>query len=152
MQKITNIEISEMTSSDLETIKEKLGSEFDGFWSYNILKQEIESDISKIYVLNLENEIAGFAAISIVLDEAEITNIVVKKKYRGQKLSLFLMTILIDSAIKSNCKKIHLEVNETNEIAKNLYQKFGFNQVGLRKNYYKDQDAVLMTKHLVDIK
>ncbi len=152
MPKRTNIEISEMMISDLEIIKEKLESEFDNFWNYNILKREIESDISKIYVLKLGDEIAGFAAVSIVLDEAEITNIVVKKTYRGKKLSLFLMATLINSAINSNCKKIHLEVNKNNEIARNLYKNLGFNQVGLRKNYYKNQDAILMTKILRNVK
>ena len=148
MSQTSNIKISEMTNSDLESIKEILETEFDNLWSYNILKQEIESDVSKIYILHLADEIVGFAALSIVLDEAEITNIVIKKKYRGQKLSLLLMKILIDTATKSNCKKLHLEVNATNEIAKNLYKKFGFKQVGLRKKYYKDQDAILMTKNL----
>lgn len=58
------------------------------------------------------------------------------------------MAILIDLASKSGCKKINLEVNEKNIIAINLYKKFGFEQVGLRKKYYNDQDAVLMSKVL----
>ena len=148
MHQRANIKISEMTNSDLENIKEILETEFDNFWSYNILKQEIQSNISNVYVLRFTDEIVGFAAISIVLDEAEITNIVIKKKYRGQKISLLLMETLINIATKSNCKKIHLEVNVHNEIAKNLYKKLGFKQVGLRKNYYKNQDAILMTLNL----
>ena len=137
-----------MTISDLESIKETLEIEFDNFWNYNIIKHEIQSDISKVYVLLLADEIVGFAAVSIVLDEAEITNIVIKKNYRGKKLSLLLMEILIQTAKEASCSKIHLEVNENNKIAQNLYNLFGFEQVGLRKNYYKNQDAILMAKNL----
>lgn len=148
MQKTNDIEISEMTLEDLENINKNLEKDYDNFWSSNILGQEIKSDTSKVYLLKVNGKITGFASISIVLDEAEITNIVVKKSCRGQKLSLILMTILIDYAIKSNCKKIHLEVNENNVIARRLYRKFGFDVVGSRKNYYKNGNAVLMTKDL----
>ena len=148
MLQTTNIKICEMTISDLESIRETLETEFDNFWNFNILKHEIQSDISKVYVLHLADEIVGFASISIVLDEAEITNIVIKKNYRGKKLSLLLIEILIKTATEASCSKIHLEVNENNKIAQNLYKQFGFEQVGLRKNYYKNQDAILMTKIL----
>lgn len=79
MQKTSDIEVSEMTLEDLENITKNLEKDFDDFWSKNILEQEIQSDTSKIYILKSNEKIVGFAAISIVLDEAEITNIVVKK-------------------------------------------------------------------------
>ena len=146
--KTNDISINKMNLHDLKTIETSLLNYFDYFWNSNILKQEIESDSSTIYTLKINDKIVGFAGISIVLDEADITNIVIKKNCRGQKLSFFLMAILIDLASKSGCKKINLEVNEKNIIAINLYKKFGFEQVGLRKKYYNDQDAVLMSKVL----
>lgn len=146
--KTNDISINKMNLHDLKTIETSLLNDFDDFWNSNILKQEIESDSSTIYTLKINDKIVGFAGISIVLDEADITNIVIKKNCRGQKLSFFLMAILIDLASKSGCKKINLEVNEKNIIAINLYKKFGFEQVGLRKKYYNDQDAVLMSKVL----
>lgn len=146
--KTNDISINKMNLHDLKTIEASLLNDFDDFWNSNILKQEIESDSSTIYTLKINDKIVGFAGISIVLDEADITNIVIKKNCRGQKLSFFLMAILIDLASKSGCKKINLEVNEKNIIAINLYKKFGFEQVGLRKKYYNEQDAVLMSKVL----
>lgn len=146
--KTNDISINKMNLHDLKTIETSLLNDFDDFWNSNILKQEIESDSSTIYTLKINDKIVGFAGISIVLDEADITNIVIKKNCRGQKLSFFLMAILIDLASKSGCKKINLEVNEKNIIAINLYKKFGFEQVGLRKKYYNEQDAVLMSKVL----
>lgn len=148
MQKTNDIEVSQMTANDLEGIKKTLEKDFDDFWSSNILEKEIEAENSKVYIIKKDGKILGFGSISIVLDEAEITNIVVRKNFRGKKLSLFLMTVLIDYAIQSNCKKIHLEVNENNVIARRLYRKFGFDVVGSRKNYYNNANAVLMTKDL----
>lgn len=148
MQKTNDIQVSIMTLEDLEKIEKNLEKDFDNFWNYENLRNEIESDICKIYVIKDGDSIVGFASMSIILDEAEIRNIVIKKKCRGKKLSLFLMTILVDFAIKSNCKKINLEVNENNVIARRLYRKFGFDVVGSRKNYYNNENAVLMTKDL----
>lgn len=148
MQKTNDIQVSIMTLEDLENIEKNLEKDFDNFWNYENLRNEIESDICKIYVIKDGDSIVGFASMSIILDEAEIRNIVIKKKCRGKKLSLFLMTILVDFAIKSKCKKINLEVNENNVIARRLYRKFGFDVVGSRKNYYNNENAVLMTKDL----
>ena len=150
MQKTNDYQVSEMTFEDLKNLERTLEKDFDDFWNNDALKSEIESEICKVYVLKNADLILGFASMSIVLDEAEIRNIVINKKFRGEKLSLFLMTILIDSAIKSNCNKIHLEVNENNIIARRLYKKFGFDVVGARKKYYNNQNAVLMTKDLIN--
>ena len=133
-----------MYIKDLDTIKNILEDEFDDFWNYNILSSELKSSNSKYFVLKQTDEIIGFAGILIVLDEAEITNIVIKKSYRGKHLSSILMKYLITYCVENNIKKIHLEVSSKNKIAINLYTKFGFTQVGLRKKYYKNSDAILM--------
>ena len=141
---LNEVKISKMSIKDLDTIKNILEDEFDNFWNYNILSSELKSSNSKYFVLKLANEIIGFAGILVVLDETEITNIVIKKSYRGKHLSSILMKYLITYCVENNIKKIHLEVSSKNKIAINLYTKFGFTQVGLRKNYYKNSDAILM--------
>ena len=58
-------------------------SRFDDFWNMNILKQDLKSP-SSIYILaKFENEIVGFAGINLILDEAHIANIAVRKDKRG---------------------------------------------------------------------
>ena len=78
-----NINISVMNTQDLENIKDTLEKDFDDFWNYNIFKSEIENPNSTYFVVKINNEIVGFAGILIIIDEADITNIVVKKIYRG---------------------------------------------------------------------
>ena len=143
-----NIIIENMTLSNLDSISSILEKDFDNFWTYNIFKSELNNKNSKIIVAKLNDEIIGFASLSIVLDIAEITNIVVKKAFRGKGFSVLLLQKLINIAKKNNCKYINLEVNSNNIVAINLYKKFEFKQVGLRKNYYSNGDAILMTKCL----
>lgn len=136
--------ISEMNLEDLEQIKDCLLSDFDDFWSYNILKQEIENGKSKYFVAKKNNEIVGFAGILPIIDEIDIMNIVVKKDKRNLGIGSLLLEKIID--FSRDYTYITLEVNAKNIPAIKLYEKYGFKQVGLRKKYYNNQDnAILMS-------
>lgn len=143
-----NLELYNMDINDLESISSILISDFDDFWNYNIFKTELESSNSTYFVLKIDEKIIGFVGILIVLDEADITNIVIKRTHRGKGLSKLLMNYLIDFCKNNNIKKINLEVNSNNHTAINLYKKFSFIEVGCRKNYYKNGDGILFSKIL----
>ena len=137
--------ISEMNLQDLEEIKDCLLTDFDDFWSYNILKQEFENGKSKYFVLKHENEIVGFVGILLIIDEVNIMNIVVRKDKRKLGIGSLLLEKIIDFSKIHNATSITLEVNEKNIPAIKLYKKYGFKQVGLRKKYYNNEDnAILM--------
>ena len=140
--------IEEMTLNDLDSISDILEKDFDDFWNYNIFKNELKNENSKYIVAKVNKEIVGFAGITIVLDTAEITNIVVKKTFRGKGIANLLMENIIELAKSCECSKVNLEVNANNSIAINLYKKFEFQQVGIRKNYYNSNDGLLFTKTL----
>lgn len=140
-----NVLISKMTKEDLNSIANILQSDFDDFWNYNILSNELNSSNSIYLVAKINDEIIGFAGITLILDEAEINNIVIKKDFRKKGYSKILLQNLIDLSKKQNIKKINLEVNIENIIAINLYHSFNFKDVGLRKRYYKGKDAILMS-------
>ncbi len=80
-----NFEINYMCFNDLEHIKDILKSDFDDFWNYNVFKSELENQNSTYFVAKFNDEIVGFAGVLVVLDEADITNIVVKKDFRGKR-------------------------------------------------------------------
>lgn len=137
--------ISEMNLQDLENIKDCLLTDFDDFWSYNILKQELENGKSKYFVLKQKNEILGFAGILLIIDEVNIMNIVVKKDKRNFGIGSSLLEEIIRYSKIHNATSITLEVNEKNIPAIKLYKKYGFKQVGLRRKYYNNEDnAILM--------
>ena len=140
------IEIYKMSLNDLENIKEFLITDFDDFWNYSILKDELSNANSYYLVAKLDNEILGFAGIKYVLNDADIMNIVVKKSKRKSGIGSLLLKNIIELCKKLNISTLFLEVNEKNLPAISLYKKFGFEEVGFRKNYYKENNAIVMKK------
>ena len=145
-----NVIISNMEIQDLNSIANILETDFDNFWNYNVFKEELTNEISKYLVAKINNQIVGFAGIIPVLDEADISNIVVNKNFRNQKIGSSLLEALIDLAISFNIKIINLEVRKSNVPAIKLYEKYGFEVCGIRKNYSNNtEDAILMKKDLI---
>ena len=143
---LKKIDIQEMSLNDLEKIKDILISDFDDFWNYNILKEELESPNSKYIIAKTnDGEIIGFTGIKVLVDNADIMNIVVKKSWRNQGVGNLLLNSLISLCKDLNLLSLSLEVNEDNLPAIHLYEKFGFKKVGLRNNYYQDKDGIIMS-------
>lgn len=145
-----DFKIDKMSIEDLKSIKDILYSNFDNFWSYDVLEDELESDTSYVIVAkNSENIIVGFAGLKVIVDEANIMNIVVKKDFRHHGIGSILLEDLINYSKSINLKTITLEVNENNLSAIRLYDKFSFDRLGIRKKYYNgESDAIIMSKHL----
>lgn len=91
--------------------------------------------------------IIGFAGLWVIADEAHVTSIAVREKYRRQGVGELLLSALIELATKLKAHTVTLEVRVSNTIAQNLYSKYGFVCVGTRRGYYTDnrEDATLMT-------
>ena len=141
------MEILTMTLQDLEDMKDTLYSDFDNFWSYNVLKQELENKNTTYIVAKENDEIIGFAGIMICLDEATLNNIVVKKSFRNKGIGGELLEALIELCSEMSIHSFTLEVNVNNIPAIKLYEKFGFKNLGIRKKYYNNAtDAYIMTK------
>lgn len=144
-----DIKIEKMTLSDLDEISSILTIDFDDFWSENILRTELENSFSKYIVAKIDTEIVGFAGVIDTVDQLEITNIVVRKSYRKQGIGNKLLEALIDKAKENNKKEMILEVNNKNLVAKKLYEKKGFKNIGIRKKYYHNiDDAIIMSLDL----
>ncbi len=140
------IEILEMTLEDLAQIENCLNCDFDDFWSASILKSELMGQ-NKTYIVAKKNEeIVGFAGFMQNFSEVEIMNIVVKKNCRGRGIGKILLQEIIENAKNHDVQEIFLEVNENNKIARCLYQNMGFAELGKRKNYYKQESAIVMLK------
>ena len=138
--------IHSMNVSDLNKIKDTLEENFNNFWNYEIFRNELENNNSSYLVAEYDGEIVCYGGIKIILDEAELMNIVTKVNMRNMGFAKKVLNELITVASEHGCVQINLEVNEHNESAIHLYESFGFKQVGLRKKYYDDIDnAILMT-------
>lgn len=149
MLDLTKMEIHTMSVADLDEIKESLIDNFDNFWNYQIFKEELVNNNSSYLVVRYDGEIVCYGGIKVVLDIADVMNIVTRKDKRNTGFGRFILNELINMAKEEGCKSITLEVNENNKSAIHLYELFDFKQVGLRKNYYDGTDnAILMTLEL----
>ena len=125
-------------NNDINSLKEI-------FEEYKKNYYPIISDFTKIYTYTVNNKIVGFLVFDIIYEKCEIIDIYVDKNYRRKNIAFELISeIQKDFDIEN----ITLEVSINNINAINLYKKLGFKKVSIRKNYYKDQDAILMLKEI----
>lgn len=96
-----------------------------------------------------EDKILGTLKYSIIYDRMEIDNIIVEPSHRGKGIGNKLMSYLVSIAIENRVENITLEVRVSNKVAINLYKKFNFREVAIRKYYYGDEDAILMEKQVM---
>ena len=97
----------------------------------------------------IEDKVIGYLEYSLIYDRIEIDNFSVLEEYRNQGIGTKLMSYLVSLAISLRVVNITLEVRVSNDIAINLYKKFGFREVALRKFYYGDEDGILMEKQVM---
>ena len=86
----------------------------------------------------------GFISYSIIYDRIELNHIAVLEEYRNKHIATKLMDYMFKNNLYIN--SYSLEVNVNNIAAINLYKKYGFKQEAIRKNYYVNEDALLMIR------
>ena len=98
-----------------------------------------------------EDKVAGYVGMYRVLDEGQILNIAVLPQYRKMGVGSALLEKIIEFSRGNGITFLTLEVRESNTAARALYEKFGFYQVGIRRDYYTapKENAILMN---MDIK
>lgn len=94
-----------------------------------------------------EGAVLGYLALSSVLDEGNIDNVAVAPEYRRRGIADALLIDVIRRARERGLSFLTLEVRAGNDPAIRLYEKYGFQPVGRRKNYYEKprEDAIIMT-------
>ena len=116
-----------------------------------MIKEVVNNDnpFSKEIQYIEDNNVLGKLKYSLIYERMEVDNILVKEEYRGRGIGTKLMSYLVSEAIHYKVINITLEVRVSNIRAINLYKKFGFREVALRKYYYGDEDAILMEKQVM---
>ena len=139
-----------MDASHLDALALAEQACFSAPWSRNMLSDELYNDCAAYLVAEDETgAVLGYAGLQVVLDEGCITKIAVLPAFRRQKIAARLLQVFFDFAKAHELRFITLEVRAGNDAAIALYQKFGFAEVGRRKNYYEKpkEDALIMTKY-----
>jgi ribosomal-protein-alanine N-acetyltransferase len=104
-------------------------------WWGRLLKREVKAPV------------VGYGGFWIVVDEAHISTIASDVKWRGHGIGELMLLAMIDRSVELGAHEVTLEVRVSNTVAQNLYRKYGFDVVGRRPGYYRDnnEDADLMT-------
>lgn len=135
-----------MTAADVDAVCAIEEATFARPWSRASIENELTNSCARYVVLRRGGETVGYAGMWLVIDEAHVTNVAIRKDLRGQGLGEKLMRALIQLAADSGMIWMTLEVRRSNAVAQGLYRKLGFVDVGWRKRYYEDngEDALLM--------
>ncbi len=137
--------IRPMTRDDIPAVATLEQQIYDNPWSVRVFYDELAMDNRRYLVAEEEGEgIVGYGGLLVVESDAHITTLAVDVAARRQSLGTRLMLALVGGAIGAGVDHITLEVRMSNEGAQRLYQKFGFAPVGLRKHYYRNEDALVM--------
>ena len=121
---------------------------FSDPWSENSVASELKNPLSLWLVAEVDGAVAGYVGSQTVMDETDMMNIAVHPDYRRQGIAIALIDALIDGLKQKGSHCLTLEVRASNENARSLYEKLGFCEVGIRKNYYRNpkEDAIILRK------
>ncbi|MSP59112.1 MAG: ribosomal-protein-alanine N-acetyltransferase [Myxococcales bacterium] len=141
-------EIARMTLRDLDGVMEIERAAFKAPWSRQVFIEELERDWAHIDVLRERagSPVRAFANYWLVRDEVHLLNVATHPDTRRRGLASVLLGHVIDFAWDAGCRYITLEARRSNQGAIRLYRKFGFRPVGIRPNYYVEdqEDAIVM--------
>ncbi|WP_368654039.1 ribosomal protein S18-alanine N-acetyltransferase [Ornithinibacillus sp. 4-3] len=143
--------IRKMLETDLEQVMNVEQHSFPTPWPEEIFRQEItQNQHAHYFVVELNEEIIGYAGTWIVADDAQITNIAILPTFRGRKVGQQLFAHVLQYAMQMGVSHLSLEVRVSNVVAQKMYRKFGLVPGGIRKNYYTDnlEDALVMWVNL----
>ncbi len=139
-----------MTEEDVQGVAEVEKECFASPWSEKSLSEELENGNAYFFVADINGEIAGYMGTISVFGECSVTNIAVKEKHRNKGLASALLQRAILNSVYMDDEFITLEVRKSNTAAISLYEKFGFQKMGERKNFYRlpTEDAYIYNKYL----
>ncbi len=136
--------IRDLTINDSENylrLGKVLNNNFNSLFNLDSI---LNNDNEKIIGYYDNDKLVGFIHISISFEVYDIVNIVVDSDYRNKGIGTKLLNYVIDNNLE--CKKLMLEVRENNNNAIKFYKDNGFELINVRKNYYGDEDALIMKR------
>ena len=140
------MKIEKLSKKHLDDVWEIEKICFSSPWSREDLEKQINIETSHFLVAVEDGRAVGYMGLQIFSDEGYVTNVAVLPQYRQRGIA----AMLINEQMKNQMAFITLEVRQSNTPAINLYTKMGFENVGIRPNFYSNptENAIIMTKYM----
>lgn len=121
---------------------------FNDPWSQNSIASELGNKLSLWLVAEENGNVLGYVGSQTVLGETDMMNIATHPDYRKKGIGTSLINALIDVLAEQGSHSLMLEVRASNDPAISVYKKLGFDEIGRRKNYYRNpkEDALILRK------
>lgn len=140
--------IRQMTEDDVAAVAAMESENFSRPWSYDAFLKTLSDENYIVMIAKETDALLGYCVLLCMGEEADITNVCTAPAARGRGVATGMLTALMEAGKDCGVLEFFLEVRESNTPARKLYTKLGFEEIGLRKNYYEQpkEHAVLMKK------
>lgn len=148
-----NISIRKMTVEDLPAVVELDQMSFSLPWPERSFRFELtENPASRCWVAELDGKIVGMIVVWLIVDEAHVATVATHPEHRRKGIGRRLLAHALLSLLHEGARSSFLEVRESNLAAQEMYRRFGYEIVGRRRRYYRDndEDAILMDLAVLD--
>ncbi|MBN2113415.1 MAG: ribosomal protein S18-alanine N-acetyltransferase [Acidimicrobiia bacterium] len=133
-----------MTGEDIPAVAALERLSFADPWSEQAFHEELGAAGRRYLVAEEGGAVVGYGGLLVVGEDTHVVTLAVAPQDRGRGLGSRMMLALAEEALAAGSSHLTLEVRVSNEAAQRLYRRFGFETVGLRRHYYRDEDALIM--------
>jgi ribosomal-protein-alanine N-acetyltransferase len=135
------LEIVPMAASDIAAVMRIEKASFTTVWPSDAFYNELNANkLAHYFVGRIAGRIVAYGGIWVILEDSHVTTIAVDPAYRGRRFGEVMLLRLVDEALERGAAWMTLEVRESNTVAQQLYRKYGFTTVTMRRGYYSDDN------------
>src|SRR6266511_2322125 len=123
-------------------------------WPERSFRFELSANpASRCWVTELDGKVVGMIVVWLIVDEAHVATLATHPEFRRQGIAQGLLSHALRHLIEEGAHSSFLEVRESNVPAQEMYRKFGYEETGRRRRYYKDndEDAILMNLESLNV-
>ena len=145
---LAGLQIKKMQEEHVHGIHEVEKACFSLPWTIDGICAELKNENARFFVALKEKKVVGYVGMHDVFSCCYVANVAVLPEFRRMGIAKRLMQEILDYGKKTNAEFLSLEVRQSNVAAISLYESLGFEEVGVRKNFYErpTENAVIMTK------
>lgn len=140
------MKIRKMTEADIPYVYAIEHDIFSEPWKEEDFIKATQNSDNDYLVVEIDNQVVAYCGYWGIPPEGYIYNVAVHKEYRRQQIAYHMLCFLMESAKERGIRRLSLEVRKSNIPAKSLYERLGFIEAGIRKNFYTKpiEDGLIM--------